>query len=81
MRTPIAAMLWENWRLTRFEIAVRVTSSAILGAAVLVLVDLVVPGSGLGATAALLLAVATLATVIPGRRALSSNPADVLRSE
>jgi hypothetical protein len=55
MRTPIAAMLWENWRLTRVEIAFRITSSAILGAAVLVLVDLVVPGPGLGATAALFL--------------------------
>jgi putative ABC transport system permease protein len=33
------------------------------------------------ATAALLLAVSTAATVIPGRRALTANPADVLRTD
>ena len=55
MRTPIAAMLWENWRLTRFEIAARMVLSAILGAAVLVFVNLLVPGPALGATATLFL--------------------------
>lgn len=36
MRTPVAALLWESWRLTRVEMAFRVALALILGGAPLV---------------------------------------------
>jgi hypothetical protein len=34
MRSPVLAMLWENWRLTRFEAAQRIVQGIVLAAAV-----------------------------------------------
>lgn len=39
MRSPIVAMLWENWRLTRVEAGQRLALGLVLGAAAIVLVD------------------------------------------
>jgi len=39
MRSPIVAMLWENWRLTRIEAAVRFALVMVAGAAMLLLSD------------------------------------------
>jgi hypothetical protein len=39
MRSPIVAMLWENWRLTRVEIAQRLGIGVAAGAAALVFLD------------------------------------------
>jgi len=33
MRSPIVAMLWENWRLTRIEAAIRLAQGIVLGSA------------------------------------------------
>ena len=42
MRSPIVAMLWENWRLTRFEVAARLVLSLVAAVA------LVFAGGGMG---------------------------------
>lgn len=39
MRSPIVAMLWENWRLTRVEAAQRLGLGLVVGSAALVLFD------------------------------------------
>jgi hypothetical protein len=42
MRTPVEAMLWESWRLTRVEMAFRMSLAFILGGAPLIAIGLVV---------------------------------------
>ena len=39
MRSPIVAMLWENWRLTRIEAALRLGQGIVLGSAAMLLFD------------------------------------------
>jgi hypothetical protein len=39
MRSPIVAMLWENWRLTRIEVALRLGQGIGLGSAAMLLFD------------------------------------------
>jgi hypothetical protein len=39
LRSPIAAMVWENWRLTRIEAAQRLAMGTVAGSAALLLLD------------------------------------------
>src|SRR5690606_39159849 len=39
VRSPLVAMLWENWRLTRVEAALRLGLALVSGAAALLLAD------------------------------------------
>ena len=39
LRSPIVAMLWENWRLTRIEAALRLGQGIVLGSAAMLLFD------------------------------------------
>jgi hypothetical protein len=39
LRSPIAAMVWENWRLTRVEAAQRLAMGTVVGAAALMFLD------------------------------------------
>jgi hypothetical protein len=48
MRSPIVAMLWEIWRLTRVEVAWRLALGIVGGAAVLVLVAAIASNLGQG---------------------------------
>lgn len=60
MRSPVLAMLWENWRLIRLEAAWRLSLGVVGGSAVLVLFAAVAPTEGIkdfGATIALVLIV------------------------
>lgn len=60
MRSPVFAMLWENWRLIRVEAAWRLSLGVVGGSAVLVLFAAVAPTEGIkdfGATIALVLIV------------------------
>jgi hypothetical protein len=52
MRSPILAILWENWRLTRLEVACRLALGIIGGAAVLSAFAAVAPSDAAAGTAA-----------------------------
>jgi hypothetical protein len=45
MRTPIVAMLWENWRLTRVEAAWKLAVAIVGGLAILVAFAAVAPNT------------------------------------
>ena len=55
MRSPVTALLWETWRLTRVEVAFRMSLATLLGAAIIIFARaLSLPdGEDLGATGAL----------------------------
>ena len=60
MRSPVVAMLWENWRLTRLEVAWRLALGIVGGLAVLVVFAAVAPNEAVkdfGAVIALILIV------------------------
>ncbi len=52
MRSPIVAMLWENWRLTRVEVAWRLALGIVGGAAVLAVFAAVAPNARSSKTSA-----------------------------